>query len=118
MKQDWNDGTEKRWSRLFVYAIVVLFLPRNLIVRFRNLFFMNLILKTKYTLSTQFVLAHVRGNNHWRTSQVRLEILNYRTLVAADVVVVVDDDNRELKHVGRQDDDDGNQYNESMKRNK
>jgi hypothetical protein len=43
--------------------------------------------------------------------------LNYRTLVAADVVVV-DDDNRELKHVGRQDDDDGNQYNESMKRNK
>jgi hypothetical protein len=52
MKQDWNDGTEKRWSRLFVYAIVVLFLPRNLIVRFRNLFFMNLILKTKYTLST------------------------------------------------------------------
>jgi hypothetical protein len=27
-------------------------------------------------------------------------------------------DNRELKHVGRQDDDDGNQYNESMKRKK
>jgi hypothetical protein len=27
-------------------------------------------------------------------------------------------DNRELKHVGRQRDDDGNQYNESMKRNK
>jgi hypothetical protein len=27
-------------------------------------------------------------------------------------------DNRELKHVGRQHDDDGNQYNESMKRNK
>ena len=26
--------------------------------------------------------------------------------------------NRELKHVGRQHDDDGNQYNESMKRNK
>ena len=25
---------------------------------------------------------------------------------------------RELKHVGRQHDDDGNQYNESMKRNK
>ena len=42
---------------------------------------MNLILKTKYTLSTEFVLAQVRGNNHWRTSQVRLEILNYRTLL-------------------------------------
>ena len=41
---------------------------------------MNLILKTKYTLSTEFVLAQVRGNNHWRTSQVRLEILNDRTL--------------------------------------
>ena len=43
---------------------------------------MNLILKTKYTLSTEFVLAQVRGNNHWRTSQVRLEILNDRTLDA------------------------------------
>jgi hypothetical protein len=41
---------------------------------------MNLILKTKYTLSTEFVLVQVRGNNHWRTSQVRLEILNDRTL--------------------------------------
>ena len=41
---------------------------------------MNLIVKTKYTLSTEFVLAQVRGNNHWRTSQVRLEILNDRTL--------------------------------------
>jgi hypothetical protein len=34
----------------------------------------------KYTLSTEFVLAQVRGNNHWRTSQIRLKILNYRTL--------------------------------------
>jgi hypothetical protein len=42
---------------------------------------MNPILKTKYTLSTEFVLAQVRGNNHWRTSQVRLEILNDRTLI-------------------------------------
>ena len=42
---------------------------------------MNLIVKTKHTLSTEFVLAQVRGNNHWRTSQVRLEILNDRTLV-------------------------------------
>jgi hypothetical protein len=33
---------------------------------------------TKYTLSTQFVQVH--GNNQWRTSQVRLKILNYRTL--------------------------------------
>jgi hypothetical protein len=42
---------------------------------------MNPILKTKYTSSTEFVLAQVRGNNHWRTSQVRLEILNDRTLI-------------------------------------
>jgi hypothetical protein len=55
-------------------------LPRSLNILFRNLYFMNLILKTKYTLSTVFVLAQVRGNNHWRTSQVRLEILNDRTL--------------------------------------
>ena len=34
----------------------------------------------KYSLSTEFVSAQVRGNNHWRTSQVRLNILNYRTL--------------------------------------
>jgi hypothetical protein len=56
-------------------------LPRSLNILFRNLYFMNLIVKTKYTLSTEFVLAQVRGNNHWRTSQVRLEILNDRTLV-------------------------------------
>jgi hypothetical protein len=55
-------------------------LPRSLNILFRNLYFMNLILKTKYTLTTEFVLAQVRGNNHWRTSQVRLEILNDRTL--------------------------------------
>jgi hypothetical protein len=55
-------------------------LPRSLNILFRNLYFMNLILKTNYTLSTVFVLAQVRGNNHWRTSQVRLEILNDRTL--------------------------------------
>jgi hypothetical protein len=35
---------------------------------------------TKYTLSAEsVVLAQVRGNKHWRTSQVRLKILNYRT---------------------------------------
>jgi hypothetical protein len=55
-------------------------LPRSLNILFRNLYFMNLISKTKYTLRTEFVLAQVRGNNHWRTSQVRLEILNDRTL--------------------------------------
>jgi hypothetical protein len=33
----------------------------------------NLILKTKYTFSTEFVPAQVRGNNHWRTSQARLK---------------------------------------------
>jgi hypothetical protein len=70
---DWY-GTKKRWSRLFVYAIVLLFLPRSLNTLFRNL----LLYKTyfndyKYTLSTEFVLAQVRGNNHWRTSQVRLK---------------------------------------------
>jgi hypothetical protein len=64
MKHDWTDGTKKRWSRLFVYAIVLLFLPRSLHILFRNLYFMKLILKTKYTLSTEFVLAQVRGNNH------------------------------------------------------
>jgi hypothetical protein len=78
MKHDWTDGTKKRWSRLFVYAIVLLCLPRSLNVLFRNLYFMNIILMTKYTLSTQFVQVH--GNNQWRTSQVRLKILNYRTL--------------------------------------
>jgi hypothetical protein len=36
---------------------------------------------TKYTLSTEFALAQVRGSNHWRTSQVRLKILDYRTLL-------------------------------------
>jgi hypothetical protein len=56
-------------------------LPRSLNILFRNLYFMNLIVKTKYTLSIEFVLAQVRGNNHWRTSQVRLEILNDRTLI-------------------------------------
>ena len=34
-------------------------------------------LKTRYALSLKFVLAQVRGNNHWSTSQVQL---NYRTL--------------------------------------
>jgi hypothetical protein len=66
MKHDWTDGTMKRWSRLFVYTIVILFLPRSLNVLFRNLYFMILILKTNYTLNTQFVL--VRGNKHWHTS--------------------------------------------------
>ena len=57
------------------------FLPRSLNVLFRNLYFMNLILKTKYIrMSIEFLLAQVRGNNHWRTSRVRLKILNYRTL--------------------------------------
>jgi hypothetical protein len=46
MKHDCTDGTKKRWSRLFVYAIVLLFLPRSLNILFRNLYFMNLILKT------------------------------------------------------------------------
>jgi hypothetical protein len=58
MKHDWTDGTKKRWSRLFVCAIVLLFLPLNIL--FRNLYFMSLILMTKYTLSTEFVLARRR----------------------------------------------------------
>jgi hypothetical protein len=77
MKHDWTDGTKKRWSRLFVYAIVLLFLPRSLNILFKNLYFMNLILLSIH----EFVPAQVCGNNHWRTSQVRLKILNYRTLV-------------------------------------
>ena len=80
MKHDWNDGARKRWSPLFVYAFVLLVLTRSLNILFRNLYFMNFILMTKYTLSIEFVLAQVRGNNHWRTSQVRIKILNYRTL--------------------------------------
>ena len=48
-------------------AIALLFLPRSLNVLFRSQYFMNLFLMTKYTLSTEFVLAQVRGNNHWRT---------------------------------------------------
>ena len=71
MKDDWTDGTKKRWSRLFVYAIVLLFLPRSLNVLFRNLCFMNLIVMTKYTFSIEFV--QVPGNNHWRANQVRLK---------------------------------------------
>ena len=44
-------------------AIALLFLPRSLNILFlRNLYFMNIILKTKYTLSTEFVLAQVRHN--------------------------------------------------------
>jgi hypothetical protein len=60
MRHDWADSTMKRWSRLFVYAIVLLFLPRSLNILFRNLYFMSLILMTKYTLSTEFVLARRR----------------------------------------------------------
>jgi hypothetical protein len=74
---------------LFVYAIVLLFLPRSLDILFRNLYFMNLILMTKYTLSIEFVLAQVRGNNHWRTSQVRLKILNYRTLYNISITLLI-----------------------------
>ena len=80
MKHDWTDGTKKRWSRLFVYRNCGSFSPRSLNILFRNMYFMNLILKTKYTLSAQFVLPQVHINNHWRTSQVRQKILNDRTL--------------------------------------
>jgi hypothetical protein len=55
MKHDWNDGDKKRWSRLFVYAIVLLVLTRSLNILFRDLFFMNFILMTKYTLSTELL---------------------------------------------------------------
>jgi hypothetical protein len=41
---------------------------------------MYIILKNKYTLSIKFVPAQVRGKNRWSTSQVRLQISNYRTL--------------------------------------
>ena len=78
MKHDWTDGTKKHWSRLFVCAIVLLFLPCSLNILFRNLYFTNLILKTKYTLSIEFV--QVRGNNHWRTSQVGLKMIAPWTL--------------------------------------
>jgi hypothetical protein len=81
MKHDWTDRTKIHWSRLFVYAIVRDFLPRSLNRLFRNLYFMSLILKTNYTLSNEFVSAQVHGNNHWRTSQVRLKILNYHSLI-------------------------------------
>jgi hypothetical protein len=65
MKHGWTDGTKKRWSRLFVYAIVLLFLPRRLNLRFRNLYYMNLILKTIKVDIEKSVPAQVRGNNHW-----------------------------------------------------
>jgi hypothetical protein len=55
-------------------------LSRSLNILFEICTLWTLFLKTKYTLSIEFVLARVRGNNHWRTSQVRLEILNDRTL--------------------------------------
>ena len=43
---------------------------------------MNLILMTKYTLSTEFALAQaVRGNNHiWRTSQYQSGTTKYPEL--------------------------------------
>jgi hypothetical protein len=65
MKHDWNDGDKKRWSRLFVYAIVLLVLTRSSVnILFRDLFFMNFILMTKYTLSIEFVhSASTRRNN-------------------------------------------------------
>ena len=47
-------------------------------------------LKTRYTLSLKFVLAQVRGNNHWSrvpVSQVQLKILNYRTLKDQDFLI-------------------------------
>ena len=53
MKHDWNDGARKRWSPLFVYAFVLLVLTRSLNILFRNLYFMNFILMTKYTLSIE-----------------------------------------------------------------
>jgi hypothetical protein len=56
MKHDWTNGTKKRWNRLLVYAIVLLFLPRSLNILFRNLYFMKLILMTmKYTLHEDWV---------------------------------------------------------------
>ena len=64
-------------------AIVLLFLPRSLNVLFQKPVLYKPYFNDyyKYTLSlrTKFVLAQVRGNNRWRTSQVglRLKILNY-----------------------------------------
>ena len=52
-------------DNLFVYAIVLLFLPRRLNIRFRNLYYMNLILKTIKVDIEESVPAQVRGNNHW-----------------------------------------------------
>jgi hypothetical protein len=49
---------------------------------------MYFILKTKYTLSLKFVPAQVRGNNHWSTSQVRANILNYRTLLVVQNQII------------------------------
>jgi hypothetical protein len=79
MKHDWTDGTIRNVGVdcLYMQLHVLLVLTPSLNILFRNLYF---ILKTKYTLSIEFVLAQVRGNNHWRTSQVPLKILNYRTL--------------------------------------
>ena len=51
---------------------------------------MYFILKTKYTLILRFVPAQVCGNNHWSSSQVRLNILNYRTLIKASTACHVE----------------------------
>ena len=93
MKHDSTDTVALRnvGVECLYIAIGLLFLPRSLNILFRNLYIMNLILMTKYTLSTEFVLALVRGNNHWhwRTSQVRLKILNYRTLLYQRKILVL-----------------------------
>ena len=74
IKHDWTDDT-----RLFVYAIALLVLTRSFSILFRNLYYMPFISKTKskYTLSIEFLLAQLRGNNHWeeQNDQIILQMI-------------------------------------------
>jgi hypothetical protein len=76
MKHGWTDGAKKCWGQLFVCAIVLLFLPRSLNILFRIMYFMNLILKTKYTLSTEFVLARQQPLAYQSGTIKNLELLH------------------------------------------
>ena len=56
MKHDWTDGTKKCWSRLFVYAIMLLVLTRGLTILFRNLYFKQHFLRSDITFSINSVI--------------------------------------------------------------
>jgi hypothetical protein len=66
-------------------AILVITFQVTKWIPFRNLCFKRL--TTPWVLSFN-QLMQVRSNNHWSTSQVRLKILNYRTLTVYCSVLI------------------------------